>query len=356
MSRGNSHNFTQKIRYHRFLGRIMDQDEISIELQKGLTIMTNEKYQGRFSGLASHKLLIGALIGVVLFSAIFFPSSISKVDTTEVAIRKNNFTGKTDLDTKYEAGLHWIGFAYGLIKFPKTIQTITYNPSYTATDAQLTSRTKDGLAIALDVSFQYKLRLSDLSDLYMNYEKDYEPTIVRVSRSVLRDVVANYTAIEFFTDRESIGIAMEEALRIECTSVFIDIIMLQLTRIDLPDSFEQTLEEVEVARQQYEIALHDQAAELVVAETQILLAQKQANQTLIVAQGQADALIIEMNAYAESLNITITADAEMLEYLALTLGLNGTELLSYLWIQAITEHTDALLIIGQTTPEILVTQ
>lgn len=308
-------------------------------------------YGDDYRGIKIAGISLGAL---VILSCIIVIPSVSKVDTTEIAIRKNSWTGVVDLDDRYEAGRHWIGWSYRLIKYPKTIQTITYNPGNEATDMQLTSRTADGLAIDLDVSFQYKLRLEDLDQIYMEYEKDYEPTIVRVSRSILRDVVANFTAIEFFTDRDVIGQEMEDALREECIEVYIDIVMLQLTRIDLPDSFEAVLEEVEVARQQYEIALHNQAAALVEAETLVLLAEIQAEQVIVEAEGRAEALLIETQAIATALNISVTAEAETLLMLQTALNMTTPELLSYLWIQAIEDHESSLLIIGENTPEIII--
>ena len=311
-------------------------------------------YNDRFVLLKQHKVLAGVLIGIVLFSVIFFPSSLSKVDTTEVAIRKNVFTGKTDLDTKYEEGLHWIGFSYKLIKFPRTAQLVTFNTGPDSTDTVLSARTKDGLSIDIDVSFNYMLNIEDLDQLYMTYVDKYEYTYVLTARSILRDVVSKYTAIQFFEIRENITMHLEESLDTALNEVFARVQNFQMTRFDLPDDFESALEQVQVAQQQYEIALHNQKSALVEAETQIFLAQKLAEQHIIEANATAQAFLIQMQAQADALNITVTADAEMLKYLADTLGLNSTELLAYLWILAISEHDSSLLIIGETTPEIII--
>ncbi len=317
--------------------------------------MTHERnYGNRWDMLGKNKLLVGGLIGMVLFSVIFFPSSLSKVDSTEIAIRKNFFTGRTDLETKYEEGLHWIGFSYTLIKFPRTAQLVTFNEGQDATDSVLTARTKDGLAIEIDVSFNYMLNIEDLDKLYMTYIEDYEHTYILTARSVLRDAVSAYTAIQFFEMRQNITIHMRETLDTALNEIYARIKDFQMTRFDLPDDFENALEQVQVAQQQYEIALHNQKAALVEAETQIFLAQKMAEQLLIEANASAEAFLIQMRAQAEALNITVTVEAEMLKYLADTLGLNSTELLAYLWIQAILEHNSSLLIIGENTPEILI--
>ena len=60
--------------------------------------MTNVKeYNIQWQLTGRNKIFEIGLIGIVSFSAFFFPSSLSKVDTAVVAICKNILTGKTYL-------------------------------------------------------------------------------------------------------------------------------------------------------------------------------------------------------------------------------------------------------------------
>ncbi len=62
-----------------------------------------------------------------------------------------------------------------------------------------------------------------------------------------------------------------------------------------------------------------------------------------------------IEAQAEALNITLTA--ERLAYYAMgeQLNLTSSELLALLWIMAIQDHDDSLLIIGADTPLLIET-
>ncbi len=290
------------------------------------------------------------LIVLIIFS-IFMFSSFATIDTTEVGFTRNWVSKEIDDENIYSTGIYWIGFFNSFVKFETTVQTINF---LTEEANQLNARTKDGLSIKLDISFQYRIQPQNIQKLYRNYTKEYESTYTVIARDDIRDVSSNFTAIEFYNNRTIIGEKMLESLQKMFSMNYADVVMLQLRNIDLPDSFEQALEDKEVARQDYEVALREQEAALVRANTEIFLAQAAANVTLIQANASAEAYLIDMAAQAEALNITLTAESNALYGLGQTLGLNSTELLTYLWIRAIYEHDEAYLIIGQTTPNIFI--
>ena len=252
--------------------------------------------------------IIGGVIGIV---ALF---QFQTIDINSHALKRNTLEGSVESKT-YENGFYWSGFFGEFITFPKTVQTVAFNPYPEATTGVLKSITKDGLALTLDISYQYQLHGDELYELYTTYTRNYLDVFVKVSRDVLRDIASNFTAIEFLTDRLTIGNAMENALNIAFQSIYADIVSFQLTNIDLPNTFEAALESVKVSEQQRQVALFEQEAAIIRAET----------------------LLIDANATAE---------------LAVSLGLNSTELLQYLWIQAIDNH-DGYLIIGTDVPIIL---
>ena len=138
----------------------------------------------------------------------------------------------------------------------------------------------------------------------------------------------------------------------------INIPAYQLLQIDLPNTFEDALERAEVARQEIEIAKLQQEKALIEAETKILEAQAQYNVTLINAQAEADAFLTIIQAQAEAVNITLTAERDSYYGLAQALNMTTTELLTYMWIQALAEIGEMgnLIIIGENTPFINVSQ
>ena len=71
---------------------------------------------------------------------------------------------------------------------------------------------------------------------------------------------------------------------------------------------------------------------------------------------EADAFIVIIEAQAEALNITLTAQANTYYALSQALNMTTAELLSFLWIEALTEigTYGNLIIIGDNTPEIII--
>ncbi|MHA2033311.1 MAG: SPFH domain-containing protein, partial [Candidatus Kariarchaeaceae archaeon] len=196
-----------------------------------------------------------------------------------------------------------------------------------------------------------------IGQLYDKFGDKYEDIIVKQARDVIRDVSSGFNAITFFNNRTSIGFNMEIDLRtIISEQVFADIPSFQLRAVDLPDAFENALERAEVARQEIEIAQFEQESALIRAETAIFESEAQANITLIEAQAEADGFLILINAQAEAVNITLAAQSEAYYALSQSLNLTSSELLAFLWIQALTEIGEYgnLIIIGENTPEIII--
>ena len=146
---------------------------------------------------------------------------------------------------------------------------------------------------------------------------------------------------------------MQQELSTDINVMYAEIVYFQMREIDLPDEFEEALKQVQIAQQQYQIALYEQQAAIVTAQTAIIEAQAQANITVLSAEASAEAYIIQMNATAQALNITLTAESLAYYAMGQQLNLTSTELLTLLWIKAITEHDQSLLIIGADTPVIL---
>ncbi len=264
--------------------------------------------------------------------------SFEIVDYNEYALLQNDITREIQPEV-YEEGLYPVGIFSSFIKFPSTWQTIEFSPAEDANDIAIHTRTEDGLALTIDISFQYQLNKTHLLDMYGQYGIEYEEYFAKVARGVLRDVASEYDALEFFYNRTTITSAMLDALITKEDAFFIEIGEFQLRDVDLPDTFEAAIEAVEVAKQEIKIAEYEQQAAVIRANTLILEAQANANVTLINAQ-----------ATAQALNITITAEGLALFNLANATGFNTTELLIYLWIHALENLESPYLIIGTDTP------
>ena len=305
-----------------------------------------------------NRILTGVILVILIISGgsvVYFFLAFDSIGYNEFGLNQNTLNQNIE-EKVYERGLYHIGLLHAFIKFPTTVQTIEFFSETGApgTDyGPLNSRTKDGLNIQIQLSFQYRLRKADILLLFSTFALDYEARFVGQARTSLRDVASVYNAIEFFNNRTTIGNEMHLLLTTDINEMYADVVYFQMREIDLPDEFEEALKQVQIAQQQYQIALYDQQAAVVKAETAIIEAQAQANITVLSAEASAEAYVIEMTASAQALNITL--NTESLAYYAMgqQLSLSPTELLSLLWIKAIMEHDESLLIIGVDTPVIL---
>ncbi len=281
--------------------------------------------------------LIVAITGISITAA-----SFESVDVTEYALKQNLLTRKIE-DEVYEAGFYYTGLLEAFIKFPAIWQSVEFSPASDASDIAIHTRTEDGLDLTIDISFQYRLVKSNLTTLYKEYGSLYEDYLLKIARGVIRDIAGQYDALEFFYDRDIISGAMVTALQGKEKVLHIQIGEFQLRQIDLPDSFESAIEDVEIAKQEIKKAEYEQQAATIRAKTLIVEAQAQYNITKI-----------EANAYAEALDIRLTAEGVAYAKMMQEVGFNQTQILTYLWIKAIEEHDSSYLIIGENTPAILV--
>ena len=208
----------------------------------------------------------------------------------------------------------------------------------------------------MDISFNYQLRKADLIDLYRTFGNDYKDIYRAEGRSSLRDAAGQFNAIELFNNRTGVSALMEELLGSALEGMYADLVFFRLHDVSLPDEFEDALRRVQVAQQEAEVAFYEQEASRIRAETLIIEAQANANITILTAEADATAFLINMKAQAEAVNISLAAEAAGYYIIATQLGLNSTELLTYLWIQAIMMHDSSLLIIGLDTPTIWLNQ
>lgn len=305
-----------------------------------------------------HRILMGAILVILIISGglvVYFFLAFDSIGYNQFGLNQNDLNQQIE-EKVYEKGLYQIGLLHHFIKFPKTVQKIEFfdttgDPG--EIHGPLNSRTKDGLNIHIQLAFHYRLRKAEILTLYQTFAIDYEDRFVGQARTTLRDVASLFNAIEFFTNRTAIGDMMESYLITDIDVMYADIVFFQMREIDLPDEFEEALKQVQISQQQYQIALYEQQAAIVNAETAIIEAQAQANITVLSAEASAEAYIIQMNASAQALNITLATESLAYYAMGQQLNLTATELLSLLWIKAIMEHDESLLIIGTNTPVIL---
>ena len=294
------------------------------------------------------------IIGSVVFVFVFL---LVPVAPNQYGIGITGVTNVAEFDKVYENGLYWRPFGHFLI-FPANLQSVEFADvaeSETSPDpiGRLSARSMDGLDVSFRINFNFKLIKNEVIDLYQQFGNTWREDIVQISRGTLRTSASQFRAIHFFNNASMIEITMESELTDALKQAHADLGFFQLKGVRLPIAFESALERVQTAQQEIEIAQFEQDAARIRAQTLIIEAQAQANITIIEAEAEAEKIRINAGAIADQLNITITAQGEAFLQVGQDMGFNTTEMLTYMWIQAILEHDESLLIIGADTPIIL---
>ncbi len=88
-----------------------------------------------------------------------------------------------------------------MITFPSINKVIEFSDSTTAQNKPLSTRTKEGLALKIHVSFQYTLNKNSLPDLYRLAGTQYDALYRRIAADVILQEAGNYEAPQYWKSR-----------------------------------------------------------------------------------------------------------------------------------------------------------
>lgn len=156
--------------------------------------------------------------------------SMDTIDPLQYGITINKIT-KTIGTEVYDNGRYIIGPFRNFIRYPANLVTIEFSDNrganvyklikfYKIQSEPLQTRTAEGLALGLHVSFQYKLNKTTIPNLYNLTNINYAGTLIRIARDVILKVGGQYNATNYWTDRKRIGDFMKEQLNVELKKTF----------------------------------------------------------------------------------------------------------------------------------------
>ncbi len=241
---------------------------------------------------------VSLAIGIVAL-AILIITSFAMLEVNEVGLDYSGITKTVDRNI-YTAGIHFLGVAHSFLKFPITVQTYEFS-NHGGDSGNIRSRTKDGLEISLEVSFQYVYVTNHLYDLYMKYGDSYRNPCMKVAIDMLTDTTTRYTASRFFFDKEAISAEM----MLELNKTFSEQCMatveyFQLKNIDLPDLYERAIQETEVKKQDIHKAEAEKSKMQIELETKVKQAKIASEMRVNKAEGDSTALVNENEAQTQS--------------------------------------------------------
>jgi hypothetical protein len=230
-------------------------------------------------------------IGLIIVIA----CSFSSLHQTQYGLDYNHIFETIDSKV-YTGGLHFLGIGHGFVKFPNTVQSVVYSQ---AAHDRLHARTSDGLPLILGVSFQYRLDVKNVYGLYMKYKDSHSRIVFNTGKHLVSNGAANYTAYEFFNNKQGIAKDMQLYLNDYLQqNLFCFIDAFQINTVHLPSKFEDAIQHSLNTKQNITRTQKVVENVKVMLKTQILVAEKNANSTIAQAKGQASAVL--QAAYAAS--------------------------------------------------------
>ena len=314
----------------------------------------------------------GFALAAVAVAVILIAASFRTLDATTYGLAYDSLWCTIDRTTLYNNGLFFVGPTTVFLTFPKATRDV-YDT--------LPARTRDGLTVGLELSFQYRLQQSadSLAELYMMFGLEYESAFRREARDVLRNAASGFTAFECWRNRTALVVSMQAELDTALSRWYANVEAFQVGRrrrrsprrarpiahsrptahtaralttapfppsqlleIGLPDRFATSIDDMEIAQQEVETAELEQGVALIRAETLLGLANRTALLTSVRALAAANATAFGGGASAALATARVDAEADALAALATRLGLDASdELLAAAWLVAVRSSRQA---------------
>eukprot|EP00747_Dinoflagellata_sp_TGD_P107179 gnl/TRDRNA2_/TRDRNA2_170050_c4_seq1.p1 gnl/TRDRNA2_/TRDRNA2_170050_c4~~gnl/TRDRNA2_/TRDRNA2_170050_c4_seq1.p1 ORF type:complete len:299 (+),score=75.46 gnl/TRDRNA2_/TRDRNA2_170050_c4_seq1:63-959(+) len=276
----------------------------------------------------------------VLALIILFFLSFDTLEYQEMGLNYS-WISETVEDKPYTSGRYYLGLGNHFIKFPSMVKSVYFIDDATGETQgpALQSRTKDGLNVRLEVSFQYRLSFDKLYDLYNTLSDNYEQTLVRIAIEQLSTGATMHNAYNFFNNRTSISQEMHKMLDEHFKAhAFSEVPFFQLRTVHLPEPFESAIKETQVKQQDIQIASAEQSQNKVAYETRVLQAEQAVKVLHNQAEAEAAAIMAQNHAYCEQYKLTQNLQSKALQALMEKTGWNSKQLLEYLRIRAVRDH------------------
>mmetsp|Transcript_130289 Transcript_130289/g.236808 ORF Transcript_130289/g.236808 Transcript_130289/m.236808 type:complete len:337 (+) Transcript_130289:135-1145(+) len=302
----------------------------------------------------------GCAVSAIILGAVM--SGFASVEITEYGLHYNLLTRKVSKQ-HYPSGRYFIGPFATFIKFPSVVKTIQFSDSKfqgdlgfdEQGDPMLRSRTRDGLDVSIELSFQYQLNGTDLYDLYttMGAGLDFHRTYVRMSIDRLTEIATEYTANEFFVERTKIGKAMESSLKQDFEAkLYATIFSFQLRSVALPQDFESAIQMTEVKKQDVQVAQQEQKSTVVAWETKVMQAERAVKVRNKQADALAQAVMLENAADIEQFTATQEKAADSYSGVLKSLDEKEGDLLAYVQSRVVRDHPSDKITVGISMPSV----
>lgn len=294
--------------------------------------------------------LICGVASAAIVVVLLIVTCFDTLEPTEYGLNYNRFTKGFDRETVYEGGRYWIWFTNKFIEFPATQQTIEFSDSASANSGPLRTRTQEGLALTLHISFQYKLIKEGIPALYDLSNLQYEQTFVRIARDIILQEAGSYQAPEYWRKRIVIGNRMMELLDTAFQQAHARCLGIQVLKINLPPAFEQSIVETQVEVQKTQMKQLEQNAEIVRQNIRVMISETDQLIMVIDANARSRATLIQETARATIWKDTLGMESYVYGQVLSQLEFNADQMNTYQYYQALLAQPNKTLLVDIQNP------
>jgi hypothetical protein len=175
---------------------------------------------------------------------------------------------------------------------------------------------------------------------------NYKSTFVRIARDSILKVAGSFNATSYWTERNKIGNVMRDALSSELAKAYATCESLQILKIDLPKSYEDSIVSTQVEVQKTSMRRFEQQAELIRQNISVIRSEATQQIRVINSTANAEAYKVKQFARANAINTTITAESETYHNVMNDIGLTDTDLMQYIYLNSVSDNKNANVLVG----------
>jgi len=331
-------------------GEFDELDEMELRASGGSDVPEDED-PPPCADITENPIAIGGVLSALLGIAYLAVTSIHAVPPLHYGIRCNQYNKWVETDQTYQAGRYFLGPWNSFLLFPAAVQSVEFTNEVLlqqlgARFEPLHTRTKEGLALHLQVSVQYKLNPDKVGELYQEFSHDYENFFVSQMRDTLIKVAAEYEGSEFWERRAEISETMQRTLANTLKRTYADCWGFQLMNIELPPDYDEEIVKTQVVRQNIATQEFEQIATQIRATTDVIEAEFAKKVKIIKAHGIANQTLQVKWAKAKARSHTLDVEAEILDKVKARLKLDTDSLVEYQEYGAVSMLPNASLFFG----------
>ena len=254
------------------------------------------------------------------------------IDPGYMALLHNRNVHNVDQGKLWQEGRHYVGLGCGFVTFPTFAMDVSQD--------YVGCRTKDGLSVLVQPSFQYTIdqELSKVTKLYNEFGTEYEEVFTSFSRSSIRDVVSTFLAYELVSDREVVASNLESTLKDHLETFGVSVVGYQVLSIRWSEVIDNAIMDAVTELENVKTAYAEKNISQIEAFTSVEEAKVLSEEMVILANQTANVLVATKTAEAEIITVEGLAAAEAFKAVQGNITLGGgmttDQLLRYVYLES----------------------